>query len=531
MGPKSPITIALVTLLCVIAVQCSFYRFASAFEFDWRVFVRGNERALLPSAPSSFDIPSQGLSLTPQCYCRILSFNGTANDIVRDSVLTIATKDKTAPTSDQWLAYALMQNDFRRPPIAGLDRSGANGLALLFALNSAPDRDMLLDSLDMARLVKCDLIPAYLYSLGAYGDRIKEAKFNALASAVSRDDRVFLYAIAAKYPDLFGEFLRKAVKESPPSESAIALLAISKAALPIGQEELAEIIRKILLTNDYWAIMHAALAMTAKNDPFSTRLFENFVTSDDLALASCCALAIGANLPAVDVARWYGNEGLQGVVRGHLVLGCAKREGAEFDALIDAALSSSEVVLRELGAISVGLRGERLFRLNDLFQDASYEVRACSAIGAGFRRERSTFGVLKSFVQDKHHEELTAIASLLLGARPSDAAARLLTGVDEYLYERERGSAFVALGAVSKQLFNEAAPRHLKSAKTPYLRRMIAIGGLLTGDSRWLVELDKALSEYAEYRPFGHPVALRFEALTSLVNDPFDYLLDYCWEK
>ena len=524
--------LSLLSLLLFMAAFALSAASADSLFFDWRSVYRQAPRLFLPKRETKLNFP-HGFRTNARELCIMLSYNGFGAPIVREMAFDAAKAASGAPSAAEWLEYAYGKKELRTLPVVGLGRTGTASLALIFhsALSDNPQKS--LTSVDLARIQSEKILPAYLYCLSLKAVQLDAALLENWYGKVSEYDAAFLAAIAGKNAKPFRNILVAALDSNSPLKRAYALLALSFLPANERDADFARWAGAVLNSRDLWAMRLAALAAYRVAQPDVSLLFEPYILSNDIASATFAAIAFGSAGPYEKIRALSVRKGLNPIIKGHILLGAAKRAGGNWEtSFFSSFTESGDPLIRQLAAIALGMRADpaSVPKLRALFQDAAYDVRAASIVAAGLLKPRYSFGLLKDFVQDKHHEELSALASLLLAQGRGKATTRLLSGVNEYIFDREKAMGLLALGAASPDTFLKEAQRY-RNRTPPYLQRLLSIGALYGGKGEYLHCFTRAIREFQEYRPFGHPAALRYEAVRELIPPLFAYLLNYCVER
>ncbi len=492
------------------------------FRFDWRGFYSANAARFLPEPrPPAGPAPS----LSARDCLVILTYNGFGAAVLRRVLLDHVARVPSLPSPSAWTDYALLKRYIRPLPVVGADSRVSGALALELAAHLAGgDPSALLPEDGYDRLGEAGLLPAWLWVrfARAVPDSPPSPEMLAgITAFASPADRVFLYALAASDPARYSPFAAARLAASKDEfERACALLVLARLPADDRPPSFSPSLLRLLARPEERPARLAAMAALLARDPSFLPALRPAAPS-----SAAFAAAYGACLPDPALPSLAGDRDLPPLMRGYALLGAASPGRKALLPVLRAALRSESAEERALAALAVGVVGgpSAALSLRSLFQDASYEVRACSVLGAGFLEHRQAFTIFRAFVQDKHHQELSAMASVLLARDRNRAVPRLLDGIDEYTFARERGFALFALGSASPDLFARRAPRW-RSSDSPFLRRFLALGGLMSGDSSWLKEFERSIVQYQDYLPWGKVEVLRARALERLLPDPFDFL-------
>ncbi|MDZ7815167.1 MAG: hypothetical protein U5N86_03905 [Planctomycetota bacterium] len=128
---------------------------------------------------------------------------------------------------------------------------------------------------------------------------------------------------------------------------------------------------------------------------------------------------------------------------------------------------------------------------------------------------------------DKHHQEISALASLLGAFRFPENSGSFVTGTYEYTFDRERAVALLALGVSTAEGLEQSLDRY-RGKGSAYLDRMAALAQLARGDGTALKSLHRSLVRYQDYEPFGTPLSLRRDIYRRLLPPAFRHFLDLC---
>ncbi|GAB4155766.1 MAG: hypothetical protein Kow00107_05550 [Planctomycetota bacterium] len=527
LGTPLIVVIALsATLLLSAESRCR----GNSFFFDWRSYHSANTDLLWRSSESidiEFDTENHNISLSS--YLTMLSYNGYGARYARAAVLSAMKRHSASIEIDDLLAVASGSSRAPALPVVGASKETPRVLSLIAAVRLAEKPAELFDRLDPSRFSSPEAITGYLYAWSRSG-RGLQPMIAELADSLSEADSIFPVLIADR--DAEGmRFLQSRLSSKHGIERACALLRLS------AREEAEEPDPRFsrwaarafepLEAGDLSLLPILACALYQYADKSALALVEPHFRSHDDLVASIAAIPVGRMADLKTLQAYLRDENIPSVAKGFLLLGASPRKEPEVLGMIHEALKSESVELRKCAALAAAAEGPAAIpKLAELFQDASYDVRACAVISAASIHSDYSYGFLKANVEDKHHQEISALASVLAAFKFGSKAARFLDCADEYTFDRERGVALLALALADPLTFAQRESEWSKS-ESPYLRRLIALGGISAGRSEFLLRFRDAIVEYQDYSIFGSPASLRRDILETYMPKPFSWLLDY----
>ncbi|MFA4986730.1 MAG: HEAT repeat domain-containing protein [Candidatus Brocadiia bacterium] len=506
--------------------------------FDWRNFHSNNADRLWPHYTAPAEGASFNSSLTISDRLVALSFNGIGRGLTREILADQFRRDTSCPDFTVWLDLALGRSRIPALPVVGLGAGGARALAMEAAFGLCENPQSLYLSVSEQEM-PVEILLSLLYAMARNNVQVDRGVLDRLARVLPREYRLFAIRLAMNARQVGKDFLKSRLDSELPSERGMALLALSMMEPTPTREEFAAWSKSVADKGGLPALRLASLAMLAARDEEAWASMRSAMAGakiengDDavfvyLAQGACGTeadtKALFDSLPwESDPLRWPFNSA------AHLVFGCAQNYGLKHcKPYIDRLMASEYPQARVYGALAIGVAGDPdgLKMLQPLYQDASYDVRAACVLAARMLDTPYSFGLMKRFVSDKHHQELSALASLFIGRYDKEAATRLLSDMNFYIFDREKAMALLSLSFASGDAFGPVAEANRGNA-SPYVRRYNALGALFNGKTEYWGDFAKSLVQYQDYEPFGTAASLRRALLAEMIPFPFGYLADY----
>ncbi|MDZ7815166.1 MAG: hypothetical protein U5N86_03900 [Planctomycetota bacterium] len=298
---------------------------AEGFFFDWRAFHRYNTETLWTHSPV-FDRFESGLSARD--FCLLRSYNGLGGPWAREVVARAARHDDSLLGKADWRALAAGRQFMRKPPVVGLSSQDVRSLSLLFALDDHGEPRKLLDELNIERFAHGSALAGYLYGMAMHTD-VVSTRLAKLTPSLPDELRAFVLYIAAGNPLSNEEFLLSRIEEGNLEEKSIALIGLSR--IPPKQREdfsvhARSVAQEMRTSGDTEFLFLICSAVTLAGEEHAYRMLAPLLRDRDTINASLAAVACGACEDARKLPGILKDESLSAVVRGHVLLGAARRE-------------------------------------------------------------------------------------------------------------------------------------------------------------------------------------------------------------